>query len=75
VGLAEHLTTAAAAIEQHDYETLARVAHTLKGSLLQCGLDHWAAMAQEIYDGARENQDLPFAERLAALKQGLSTLL
>jgi PAS domain S-box-containing protein len=74
-GLAEHLTTAAAAIEQHDYETLARVAHTLKGSLLQCGLDHWAAMAQEIYDGARENQDLPFAERLAALKQGLSTLL
>jgi hypothetical protein len=32
-------------------------------------------MAQEIYDGARENQDLPFAERLAALKQGLSTLL
>jgi PAS domain S-box-containing protein len=73
--LAEHLTTAAAAIEQHDYETLARVAHTLKGSLLQCGLDHWAAMAQEIYDGAKGNQDLPFAERLAALKQGLSTLL
>ncbi len=69
------LAQAAAAIEQDDLAALARCAHTLKGTLLQCGLDHWADKAQEIHDGAKQGRDLPFAERLEALKQGLSDLL
>jgi len=73
--IAENLAKATAAIDRDDPEALARAAHTLKGSLLQCGLDHWAAMAQEIYDGAKGNQDLPFAERLDTLRQGLHRLL
>jgi len=73
--LAENLAMATAAIEASDFESLARAAHTLKGSLLQCGLDDWAHMAQEIYNGARNDRQLPFVELLGTLRQGLRALI
>lgn len=63
------------ALAAGDLATLGRAAHTLKGTLLQCGLSDWADKAQEIHTGVRENQDLPYAELVAALRQGLTVLI
>lgn len=58
-----------------DTETLGRAAHTLKGTLLQCGLTGWAEKAQEICNGVQDNLNLPYAELLLALRQALAILI
>jgi signal transduction histidine kinase/DNA-binding response OmpR family regulator len=68
------LTQAEQALQQHDEQALARIAHTLKGTLLQCGLEHWAARAQDIHSGIRDQQPLPYALMVAELRQGLAAL-
>nr|WP_321466702.1 ATP-binding protein [uncultured Desulfobulbus sp.] len=73
--MADHLAAAFQALHEHDIPILARSCHTLKGTLLQCGLSLWAEKAQTIYNGARENRDLPYAELLEELQAGLAPLL
>ena len=73
--MAHHLAAATQALRQKDTSTLARSCHTLKGTLLQCGLEEWADKAQAIYNGARENRDLPYAQLLEDLRTGLAPLL
>jgi PAS domain S-box-containing protein len=73
--LAENLERATTAIACDDYAALARAAHTLKGSLLQCGLDDWAHKAQELYDGAKTNQRLGLTGLLEDLRQGIRALI
>ena len=75
MSMTNSLELAQQALQQEDFTTLGRAAHTLKGTLLQCGLVGWAEKAQEIHDGIREKQDLPFAERLESLHQGMHELL
>jgi CheY-like chemotaxis protein len=75
MSIAGSLESALHAFQQEDYTTLGQVAHTLKGTLLQCGLVSWAEKAQEIHDGIKKNQDLPFADRLESLHQGMHELL
>ncbi len=70
-----HLAAATQAQRQQDTETLARACHTLKGTLLQCGLNGWADRAQALYHGARSGQSLPFDRLLDELHQGLAPLL
>jgi len=73
--LQDHLAAATQAQRQQDSDTLARACHTLKGTLLQCGLHGWADKAQTIYNGTRSRQSLPFDLLLDELRQGLIPLL
>ncbi|MBM9615938.1 response regulator [Desulfobulbus rhabdoformis] len=73
--LEQQLASATQAQRQKDLATLARACHTLKGTLLQCGLTNWADKAQAIYNGARENRDLPYDQLLNVLQQGLTPLI
>ena len=73
--LAASLEQARLALDRHDRQTLIRAAHTLKGTLLQCGLSGWAGKAEEICNGARDNRDLPYADLLQTLEHGMGLLL
>lgn len=73
--MAEHLDAADHAFRTDDLDGVARAAHTLKGTLMQCGLEVWARMAQEIVAAIRITQVLPPADLLADLRQGLAELL
>jgi len=73
--ITNNLALAAEALEQQDYQGLGRAAHTLKGTLLQCGLAEWAEKAQEVHSGVKDNRDLPFFEMVETLKRGMGDLL
>jgi len=73
--LANNLAQAGEALERQDWQALGRAAHTLKGTLLQCGLTGWAEKAQEIHTGATDNRDLPYADMVATLQRGMGPLL
>jgi nitrogen fixation negative regulator NifL len=73
--LADNLAKAEAAAESGDLATLAKSSHTLKGTLLQCGLTPWAEKAQFIYDAAKQGQDLAFTELLAEIHTAMDQLI
>ncbi len=75
MSIADNLAKAAAALGDRDYSGLGRAAHTLKGTLLQCGLDHLAVKAEEIHHGTRSNSDLPYEQILEQLHSSLAALL
>jgi CheY-like chemotaxis protein len=60
--IAVSLKTAAEALQNPDPETLARAMHTLKGTMLQCGLEELARRAEDIYKTVRREGSLPHAE-------------
>jgi HPt (histidine-containing phosphotransfer) domain-containing protein len=70
----ENLQKATAALQSEDYPALGRAAHTLKGTLLQCGLVAWAEKAQAIHTNAAKNQEFPFADELEAIKKGVNAI-
>ena len=73
--ITKNLGIANKALKEGDYETLSLAAHSLKGVLLQCGINYWAEKSQEIYDGVNSNQQIPFAELLYSIQNALSELL
>ena len=73
--IADNLAKATAALEQEDYPALGRAVHTLKGTLLQCGLNSLATKAEEIHQGIRGNGVVAYAEILQQLQIGLTSLL
>ncbi len=73
--IAENLKKASIALEDEDFTELTRVAHTLKGTLLQCGLKDLADMAEEIQLGLRNKKDLPYADFLKILGDNLAGIL
>ncbi len=73
--ITDTLAKATAALSRADYPELGRATHTLKGTLLQCGLNELAATAEEIHQGIRKSSDLPYARLLATLKEKVSGLL
>ncbi|MDD2464911.1 MAG: PAS domain S-box protein [Desulfobulbus sp.] len=75
VSLADNLAKAEAAAAADDLAALAKASHTLKGTLLQCGLNPWAEKAQRIYDDAKQEQASPFAELLAEIRSGMRQLI
>ncbi len=75
VSIITQLDSMVEARSNKDYPMLTRAAHTLKGTLLQCGLADWAAKAQQIYDGIKNQRELPLVEKLEELRQGMSKLL
>lgn len=69
--IAENLDKAVVALQGEDYQALRMAAHTLKGTLLQCGLDALAGKADEICDSFRTNASPPYADLLETLKNNL----
>nr|WP_320011776.1 ATP-binding protein [uncultured Desulfobulbus sp.] len=67
------LDTALEAQKAGEFASLAQAVHTLKGTLLQCGLTHWAELAQEIHLVAQQNKPVP--DLLSKLRQGLAGVL
>ena len=63
------------ALKNQEYLELDREAHTLKGTLLQCGLSFWASRAQALMEHARREESRLAAEELAALASGLSAVM
>jgi two-component system, sensor histidine kinase len=68
----ENLAVATTALQEMDYQALGRAAHTLKGTLGQCGLSVLAEMAQEIHNSIRLNQNFPINDQLEIIKIGVS---
>ncbi len=73
--IGEWLAQMTKAQQEGNTETLGRAAHTLKGTLLQCGLDTWAEKAQAIHTAAREQQAVSYADLILELQHGLEPLL
>ncbi|MDX2480854.1 MAG: ATP-binding protein, partial [Desulfuromusa sp.] len=71
----ENLEKAMAALQGQDYPALGRAAHTLKGTLAQCGFSVWAEKAQDIHTNAGINHDYPFMDHLDIIKKGAHALL
>jgi signal transduction histidine kinase/DNA-binding NarL/FixJ family response regulator len=63
------------ALNRQDFPEVYRAVHTLKGTLLQCGLAFWAEKAQEICTCINEQRDAPFAVLLDSLRAGLQPVL
>ncbi|WP_319587378.1 ATP-binding protein [uncultured Desulfobulbus sp.] len=75
LSLTDNLAKAKEALEAENYPDLGRFAHTLKGTLLQCGLDELAAKAEEIHLGTRTNIDLNHEWLLDQLNSRLAGLI
>jgi HPt (histidine-containing phosphotransfer) domain-containing protein len=73
--LTDNLGRATAALQQEEFETLGRAAHTLKGTLLQCGLEELAEKAETIHSSIKNNDAAPHAEILHFLEMSLQNLL
>jgi CheY-like chemotaxis protein len=73
--ITENLAKATDALGRQDYAALGRAAHTLKGTLLQCGLNELAAKAEEMHQGSKNNGALPYASLLEQLKDRLAELV
>ena len=69
--IGDNLEKASIPLRDGDYQALGNAAHTLKGTLAQCGLADWAEKAQEIHTNTRNNQNAPFADHLENIKTGL----
>ncbi len=74
--VAELLANCTRSVRTSEYQELARAAHTLKGTLLQCGLLQWSEYAQLLSENAEKESDQGrLAEYLAVLHIGLNGLL
>jgi two-component system, sensor histidine kinase len=73
--IADNLAKAADALNRQDYAELGRAAHTLKGTLLQCGLIELAAKAEEVHQGSKNNGAPPCAVLLGQLQDRLGELV
>ncbi len=73
--IANNMARATEALSKDDLPTLGRVAHTLKGTLLQCGLTELAALAEEIDQGIMANEKLPLAALYDQLDGKLADML
>ncbi len=67
----KNMDKAESAEKVNDLKTLAETAHTLKGSLLQCGFFDLAEDVQEIVSLAQKHKNVNYSERLCNLRQEL----
>jgi CheY-like chemotaxis protein len=63
------------ALDEEDYEGLRLAAHTLKGTLLQCGLHALAEQAEEMCRLSKNRSRPPLADLLEHLRGGLADLV
>ena len=73
--LSENFSSAVSALQNNDYEMLRKSAHSIKGSLLNLGLNDIAEKAKAIEMGAKEKKKMDFSDLLTRLEVGLKDLL
>jgi len=69
--IVDNLDKSYAAEGNKEYEKLANAVHSLKGTLLQCGLFGWAEKAQKIHTSAKNGEMGSFLEKLDELRDAL----
>ncbi len=69
--IVDNLDAAMNAIEEKNNAVLVISAHTLKGTLLQCGMFGWAEKAERIHTAAKNGENLPFVDLLEELRTGV----
>lgn len=75
LSITDSLARAKEALDTEDYPALARAAHTLRGTLLQCGLDELAEEAETIHLGIRDSSGLPYDSLLERVRSSLAMLV
>ncbi|HIJ89510.1 MAG: PAS domain S-box protein [Desulfobulbaceae bacterium] len=74
--LAEYLGQLAQAAGQGDFAALIKISHTIKGELLQLGLEQWGELARTIELGAKDGDPtVDYSGLIAQLQAGLAGLL
>jgi CheY-like chemotaxis protein len=73
--ITDNLHGALQALSAGDRVALGRYAHTLKGTLLQCGLLELAAVAETIQASVRSGEEQPYQELLEHLHTGLAEVI
>lgn len=74
--LHSHLVTLEKAIEKKDLERIGKAAHTIKGALLNLGLEQSAEIAYSIEkSGKAFNDSMDYSQMFNALREQLSLLL
>lgn len=73
--IVNNLGKAEVAIKKGVFSELTSSVHTLKGTLLQCGLTLWADKAQNIVTAARSKSQHPYADLLQEFREGLDDLI
>jgi HPt (histidine-containing phosphotransfer) domain-containing protein len=63
------------ALAAGDRAAMGRFAHTLKGTLLQCGLLDLAAVAETIQTSVRNGEEQPYQQLLENLHTGLAEVI
>ncbi|MGL1936979.1 MAG: Hpt domain-containing protein [Fibrobacterales bacterium] len=72
----ENLGLAEKSLAEHDSESFVRVAHSMKGALLNLGQEGWAGVASQMEEKGKESMDDPLLNTLLHdLQQGLSQLV
>ncbi|MGE4559713.1 MAG: response regulator, partial [Desulfobulbus sp.] len=72
--IAEHLSVAQESLARNNFPAFSRAVHSLKGTLLQCGVADWANEAQYLYDGILNKHAISFSEKLKDLARGMREL-
>ncbi|WP_319587381.1 ATP-binding protein [uncultured Desulfobulbus sp.] len=71
----DNLANARNALNAGDHTELGRFAHTLKGTLLQCGLHELAEKAEEVHFAVQTSNDLPLESLLEHLNSSLAGIV
>jgi CheY-like chemotaxis protein len=73
--ITDNLHGALQALAAGDTTAMGRFAHTLKGTLLQCGLLDLAAVAETVQTSVRNGEEQPYQELLENLQTGLAEVI
>ncbi len=74
--LQNHMRDMERVLEQKDVRAIGKAGHTLKGALMNLGLDDFAAIAQSIEIAGKEGRrEFDFQGLVAQLKENMSEIL
>jgi hypothetical protein len=75
LSITDNLAKAREALARADHLALGRLALSLKGTLLQCGLNALAEKAEEIHCAVNAGNDLPYDNLMESLNSSLAGML
>ena len=73
--LDQEFKNAEEALAKQDTEVLWKAAHSIKGALLNAGLNDWGELARNIESSAKEGKDTAYETLFRELKGGVSAIL
>jgi len=73
--LRESIDTARSALDRNDYQTVGETAHSIKGSLLNLGLNDYSNLAKTIEISAKQSRKIDFNALLSKLSKEIGCQL